>query len=219
MMAQLPEEWKSKRAKTKKSGAGTKRPGFGSRYFDWQQFFEVYLLRYLFQLFPSLHPPSRFSVDDALNNCALLVLKWVSTCGSTSCFHCHTSQAAVTNCPSSRSQPWFGWRFPEELESKYASSPNAHSASSTAASNSEVSRRICRICEPVGGQGHNLEAPRCSHNQIKWRQGGDLQGAGTADKSIEAAWGSSCWSLPLRRNLESKSSVGEVLEAEGGGIC
>ena len=32
MMAQLPEEWKSKRAKTKKSGAGTKRPGFGSRY-------------------------------------------------------------------------------------------------------------------------------------------------------------------------------------------
>jgi len=31
MMAQLPEEWKSKRAKTKKSGAGTKRPGFGSR--------------------------------------------------------------------------------------------------------------------------------------------------------------------------------------------
>jgi dsRNA-specific ribonuclease len=32
MMAQLPEEWKSKRAKTKKSGAaGTKRPGLGSR--------------------------------------------------------------------------------------------------------------------------------------------------------------------------------------------
>ena len=31
MMAQLPEEWKSKRAKTKKRGAGTKRPGFGSR--------------------------------------------------------------------------------------------------------------------------------------------------------------------------------------------
>lgn len=31
MMAQLPEEWKSKRAKSKKSGAGTKRPGFGSR--------------------------------------------------------------------------------------------------------------------------------------------------------------------------------------------
>ena len=31
MMAQLPEEWKSKRSKSKKSGAGNKRPGFGSR--------------------------------------------------------------------------------------------------------------------------------------------------------------------------------------------